>query len=140
MQLVTEQMALEAADLSDVIRGVALAAIAGDDGAEAALYDWCEENHMNPFQVGESYLICTVTLYYIGRVTEAGLGWIRLEDASWVHWTGRLSVLLNDKNFRSPRLAGRRPRTEFCGQVILATSAIVSAYPWQGKLLGENVE
>lgn len=86
-----------------------------------------------PFECGKSYLFCTITLYYIGRVTEMGLGWVRLEDASWVHWTGRLSVLMKRQSFTHADLA-RRPRVEPCGQVVLATSALVSAYPWKGEL------
>lgn len=93
-----------------------------------------------PFEEGKSYLICSVTLYYCGRVKARGPGWLLLEQASWVHWTGRLSVLLKSKKFSSGH-SGRKPRVEPCGEVILGTAAIVSAYPWgDGELPTSPVE
>lgn len=126
----------------DVISGVALAALGGDEFSEEVLCDFIEEEGImvNPFEVGKSYLICTVTLYYVGRVTESSLGWIKLDDASWVHWTGRLSVLLSDQLFKNSRFGTRKPRTEYCGEVLIPTTSIVSVYPWNAKLPGESVE
>ena len=107
--------------------------------------DWLEEhgdpggeqirNYLNgegamlqfPGDVGERFLICTVTLYYVGEIVEKGLGYVSLKNSSWVHWTGRLSDLCRLKDFSKVR--GRTPRTEFCGSVILATQSIVSWYP-----------
>lgn len=140
MQRLPDQLALDAAQLYPEIRGAALAALAGDERAESVLFDLIEEVYVNPFEVGKSYLICTVTLYYIGRVVESNLGWLKLEEASWVHWTGRLSVLLGEKTFKTQKFRDRKPRTEFCGEVIVPCSSIVSAYPWDSKLPGESVE
>lgn len=92
-----------------------------------------------PFQVGESYLICTATLYYVGRVVEVGFGWIRLADASWVHWTGRLSVLLKQHSFTKGH-GSRRPRVEPCGEVVVWVASLVAHYPWPGNLPAEAVE
>jgi hypothetical protein len=93
-----------------------------------------------PFEKGKAYLFCTVTLYYVGRVVDKGLGWVRLEGASWVHWTGRLSVLLKRQSFTHRDLASRRPRVEPCGEVTLATGSLVSVYPWTGDLPTAPVE
>lgn len=92
-----------------------------------------------PFEVGKSYLFCQVTLYYVGRVVEMGLGWVKLQDASWVHWTGRLSTLLKVQSFTNAQMKSRTPRVEPCGEVVLATSALVSAYPWRGELPKEPI-
>ncbi len=92
-----------------------------------------------PLDVGKSYFFCTVTLYYCGRVVERGMGWVKLQDASWVHWTGRLSVLLNRQSFTHRDLSARKPRVEPCGEVVLSTSSLVSYYPWTGKLPDEAI-
>lgn len=135
------------ATIADQMRGqsvsaLALSALDGDAQAEYLLLDWLEDSDMlvNPFEVGKSYLICTVTLYYIGEVTESGFGWIKLRNASWVHWTGRLSVLLSGKKFKNAKFGGRTPRTEFCGEVVVSTSSIISGYPWNADLPEGNVE
>lgn len=120
----------------------AIAAASGDHLAALAVADWLEEEGQHvkcPFKVGKSYLICTVTLYYVGRVVEADLGWVRLEEASWVHWTGRLSTLLSRQSFTHRDLAGRKPRVEPCGEAIVALGAVVSAYPWSGPLPSEAI-
>lgn len=100
-----------------------------------------------PMEKGQVWLVCTVTLYYLGRVKDLGLGWVQLEEASWVHWTGRLSVLTalcragGALNLRDPRFGQRRPRTEFCGDAVLSTAAIVSAYgPYELTVPPESVE
>jgi hypothetical protein len=89
-----------------------------------------EEQMLNPpFEVGTSYLICTATLYYVGRVIEKGVGWIRLDNASWVHWTGRLSTLLSNCTFTSAEFRERRPRVEPSKCVVgIGTQTIVSWY------------
>ena len=91
-----------------------------------------------PFETGKAYLFCQVTLYYVGRVKDKGLGWVLLEDASWVHWTGRLSELLKKQSFA--KVTSRKPRLERCGEVGIATSALVSWYPWHGELPAESIQ
>ena len=122
----------------------AVAASAGDPVAAQISVDIVQEIGLMdmPFEVGKSYLICTVTLYYIGRVVKCGFGlggaWNR---PPWVHWTGRLSALMRLQSFaRAPELNSRKPRVEPCGLVIVFTSAMVSAYPWTGKLPEEPVQ
>jgi hypothetical protein len=120
----------------------ALSALAGDVLGRLAAADWLEENCpvKIPFEVGKSYLICTVTLYYVGRVVEADLGWVTLADASWVHWTGRLSTLLARQSFTHRDLSSRKPRVEPCGEVILSLGGVIAAYPWTGGLPKEPVQ
>lgn len=118
------------------IGSAAVLAERGDWLAALAVKDWMEEQGVmikSPFDVGKSYLICTQTLYYVGRVVEGDLGWVRLEGASWVHRTGRLSVLIEKQSFTDPALASRI-RTEICGEVFIALASVVSAYPWTGEL------
>src|SRR5262249_31261950 len=102
-----------------------------------------------PFKIGKAYFICTVTLYYVGRVAEKGLGWLRMEEASWVHWTGRLSTLLKRQSFTYRDLSSRKPKVEPCGpdedgngsgHVGITTGSIVSWYPWSGELPKTPVE
>ena len=111
-----------------------------DDFTEYALADVSEEKGytMSPFKTGKSYLICTVTLYYVGEVEDSLLGFVILKDASWVHWTGRLSTLLKNKSFTGQTT--RKPRTEYCGEVILSIGSIVSAYPWNAHLPKESIQ
>lgn len=120
--------------------GLALASAEGDAVAQALLRDVLEEDGLlkSPLEIGKSYLVCQVTLYYVGRVVEVGFGFVRLEQASWVHWTGRLSELLKVQNFK--KVKSRTPRLEYCGDVILFTHAAVSAYPWLGPLPEESIE
>lgn len=115
---------------------VARAVLAGDALAAWALRDILEEDIAmmdQPFELGKEYLICTQTLYYVGRVKRAGFAWLELEEASWVHWTGRLSVLLRVRTFVDAAFGARNPRAEYVGRVLIATGSIVSAYgpPWQ---------
>lgn len=116
-------------------RSLAGAVLAWEEGALYALHDWCEENREmgTPFKVEDVLLIKTVTLYYVGRVAEVGPGWLRLEGASWVHWTGRLGSLLASGDLAREH-GGRQPRTEYVGEVTLFCQAFVAAYPWRGTL------
>lgn len=93
-----------------------------------------------PFEIGKSYLFCSVTLYYVGRVAAVSMGWIVLEDASWVHWTGRLSTLIRTQSFTHPSHASRQPRVEPCGTVILSSFSLVVVYPFLGELPTEPTE
>lgn len=118
-------------------------ALGGDVATEQQLMDFALEkelDRMHPFQVGQKWLICTVTLYYVGEVAEVGFGWIRLKNAAWVHWTGRLSVLLRGQQWKGRAFNNRTPRVEPCGDVVIYTQPIVSAYPWSGPLVAEAVE
>lgn len=113
---------------------LARATLCGDLLAPWLLRDALDEEIAldQPFEIGKEYLICTQTLYYTGRVRRAGFAWIELEHASWIHWTGRLSVLLRQRAFTGAAFGTRKPRTEYVGHVLIAAGSIVSAYgpPW----------
>lgn len=120
----------------------AAAALCGDPVAAHTLRDLLEEDGLmeSPFKLGESYFICTDTLYYVGRVKRVSFGWLELEEASWVHWTGRLSVLLKERNFTSGKFGTRKPRTEFVGQVGISMANIRSYYGPSWDLPKRSVE
>lgn len=101
------------------IAGVAVAALMGDDAARGAVWDYASEQwgaDVNPFDVGKTYLIQTVTLYYVGRVSRIVGAFVELEGASWVHWTGRLSTLCRMLKFTDFPGGHRKPRTEYIGR------------------------
>lgn len=124
------------------VRQLASVVLAGDKAAQLIMLDWVQEHRdwlernvsmISPFKVGECVLIKTVTLYYVGRVKEVGLGWIQLEDASWIHWTARLGSLMATYDLTMEH-GGRHPRTERVGTVFLWTQSFVAHYPWHGEL------
>jgi hypothetical protein len=124
------------------VAGVASSALAGDETARSACFDFaCEhwEADVVPFDTEKPYLICTTTLYYLGRVREVRGGFLLLESASWVHWTGRLSTLLSKYKLKGFPSGQQTPRTEYVGEVIVSLGSIVSAYPWAGQLPTESV-
>ncbi len=81
----------------------------------------------NPYDLGSSYLIRTVTHYAVGRVVEVTEHEIVLEQASWVADTGRFhealssGVLEEVEPFRGPR-------------TIIGRGAVVDADPWAHDL------
>ena len=113
---------------------------AGDPLAGMALADQLEESGVNhfPFKPGDLVFFFTVTLYYVGRVEEVGLGWVRLSDASWVHWTGRIGSLFASGDLTRQH-GNRRPRTEYLGEHFVWTQSLVSAKRWPGKLPAESL-
>jgi hypothetical protein len=52
-----------------------------------------------PFEIGKSYLIRTVTLYYTGRVKTITGKFIQLEEAAWIPDTGRWEQASADGSF-----------------------------------------
>ena len=119
-----------------------LAAIAktGDPLAGFALVDHLKEEGVqdSPFRAGDKVFIFTVTLYYVGEVEDVGLGWVRLKNASWVHWTGRLSSLFATGDLTRQH-GGRKPRTEYLDELTVLTQSIVSFRSWPGKLPKESI-
>jgi len=92
-----------------------------------------------PFDVGEKVFICTDTLYFVGRVKTIGFGWVTLTEASWVHWTGRLSSLMASQDFNQTH-GSRKARTELVGTVTLYIQSFVCHYPWEGNLPTESIQ
>ena len=52
----------------------------------------CTKNHS--FDVGKSYLIRSVTMYYTGRLASVTDTDLVLEDAAWIADTGRFATAL----------------------------------------------
>jgi len=52
-----------------------------------------------PFEIGKSYLIRTVTLYYTGRVKDAKGKFVQLEEAAWIADAGRWEQATKDGSF-----------------------------------------
>jgi hypothetical protein len=91
------------------------------------LWDVTEELGVtHPFEVGKAYYFETNTLYWCGRVVAVYPCWLKLDTASWVHWTGRKSVLLSKKSFKAEHYAqnDQKPRTEYVDQWTIAIGAI----------------
>lgn len=119
----------------------------GDPLAHAALADvWQDapDGALSPYVTGQCYLIETISLYYLGRVMRQGPGWVILDSASWVHWTGRKSVLIQHgaNSSRFPSESRRRPRLEYVGDgVIVHTgSQGAAAIPWRHPLPKESIQ
>lgn len=121
--------------------GVAVAAIQGDHAAHMAATDAVEGEEVTmsqlcPFEVGETYLVETVTLYYVGRVKRIVGAFVEMEDASWVHWTGRKSKLTKVKDFAHKNFTSseQKPRTEYVGEYGFNLSSVVGYVPGPWKL------
>lgn len=87
-------------------------------------------NNTHPYQVGEIYLIRTVTMIQTGRLKWVGDKELVLEDAAWIADTGRFSdALLN-----MDALGEVEPFPD--GDVIIGRGAIIDATipRWEGKL------
>jgi hypothetical protein len=78
-----------------------------------------------PFNVGDAYLIRTVTYHVLGRVKEIKGDFLVLKEASWVADSGRFGEALNK---------GSLSEIEFAGAAIVNVNAITDAYPWAHEL------
>lgn len=84
---------------------------------------------VSPYQIGQAYLIRTVTLYYTGRVKRVTPKEIILEDAAWIADTGRFSDALK---------TGVLNEIEPMGEVIIGRGAVVDAAKWTHELPKEK--
>jgi hypothetical protein len=83
-----------------------------------------EKNHS--FEVGKSYLIRTVTLYYTGRLVAVTETDLLLEEAAWIADTGRFATCLKSGTFNEVE--------PFCDPVIVPRGCIVDATEWKHPL------
>lgn len=83
----------------------------------------------SPYQIGQAYLIRTVTLYYTGKVIRVTPKEIILEDAAWIADTGRFSDALK---------TGVLNEIEPMGEVIIGRGAVVDAARWNHALPKEK--
>ena len=81
----------------------------------------------SPFEIGKSYLLRTITMVDIGRVSKICGKFIIMEDASWIADTGRFYECLQ----KSDIFAEVEP---FKHPLIVNTEAIVDATLWPYKL------
>ena len=121
--------------------GIVLDAIACDGVAVAGVLDLIEEEQLmnHPIEVGCYYLFQTVTLYFAGRVTSVEPCWVHLEDASWVHRTGRLSTLLKH-GFDRSKFNVNPPRTEYVGAYTIAVSSLIGFMRLPGSPPKESIQ
>lgn len=81
---------------------------------------------VGPWKIGTAYLIRTVTMFVLGRVTEIYEQELVLEDASWVADTGR---------FHNALVTGKLNEVEpFPEAVIVGRGGIIDAVPWTHSL------
>jgi len=82
-----------------------------------------------PFQVGQAYLIRTVTHAWTGRVREIVGDFLVLDTAAWIADTGRfhLAVSIDALDEVEPRGDGQ----------IVGLGTVVDAGPWVGDLPSE---
>lgn len=116
----------------------AMDAARGDILAIQHAIDFCEEEGiMLPFQIGQGVFVQTLTLYFVGEIIEVGHLHLRLKNASWVHWTGRLSTLFATKNFAHTEFPDdeRKPRTEFIGECCVPLGAVNMWADWPADKL-----
>ncbi len=100
-----------------------------DPAAWPILKDYLEERGESMvLNVGEKYLVMTLTHYWTGEVTESTPGRTVLKDAAWVPDTGRLSEAL-----RTGELKEVEPLPD--GEtLILNTSHITNGLVWPHAL------
>ena len=78
-----------------------------------------------PFEVGKSYLIRTVTFFWVGRVARVVGAFLVLDDASWVADTGR---------YHKATSVGALKEVEPIGRAYVGMGSIVDARDWTGDL------
>jgi len=92
---------------------------------EKALQDETTVSTELPFEIGEAYLIRTVTYHILGKVESIKGNFLVLNEASWVADSGRFNEAIGK---------GTLNEIEFVGNAIVSINAIADAYPWSHKL------
>lgn len=87
------------------------------------------EIQSSPYQIGQAYLIRTVTLYYTGKIVRVTPKELILEDAAWIADTGRFSDALK---------TGSLNEVEPMGEIIIGRGSIVDATRWMHPLPKEK--
>lgn len=86
----------------------------------ASLFTLGKNTSQSAFEVGEVYLIRTVTMIDTGRVVEVNDNEVVLEDAAWIADTGRFADALRSAEFNEVE-----PFPD--GKVIIGRGSIVDA-------------
>lgn len=84
-----------------------------------------ESNSDCPFEIGEAYLIRTVTYHVLGRVKAIKGDFLVLDEASWIADSGRFSDAI---------AKGTLNEIEYVGKAIIGLNAIADAYEWSHKI------
>lgn len=86
----------------------------------------CASKEDSFFEIGKSYLIRTVTLYYTGRIKKMNAKEILLEDAAWIADTGRFNECLLEGKFNEVE--------PFQNDVIIPRDSMIDGTLWTHKL------
>lgn len=78
-----------------------------------------------PFEIGDKFLIRTVTYFATGEVSKIVGKFIQLSDAAWIASTG---------NFQAAIMEGTLDEVEPVDKMWINTDSIVDAFPWKHKL------
>lgn len=81
----------------------------------------------SPFKVGKSYLIRTVTMVDVGKVSKITKNFLVLKDASWIADTGRFSECLTKPN-------AFNEVEPFKEEIYVNLDSIIDATPWPYEL------
>lgn len=84
----------------------------------------------NPFKVGKSYLIRSVTTYTLGRVKDIVGDFLVVEDGGWLADTGKFSTALTTGEVGEFEKAN--------GDIIVSLGGVVDAYDWRLELPKET--
>jgi hypothetical protein len=77
----------------------------------------------HPFEKGKSYLVRTVTMVDVGRVTKVTKHFIVMDQASWIADTGRFTECLKKPDeFKEVE--------PFAHEIYINLDAIIDATPW----------
>lgn len=89
-----------------------------------------DDKSNSDFQVGQSYLIRTVTMMYTGRVATVSAYSIKLEDAAWIADSGRYSEALATGSLNEVEVY-----PDGCNVTL---QSVVDFAPWKHKLPKET--
>ena len=80
----------------------------------------------NPYELGKSYFVRTVTMYVVGKLKSIHEGELVFEDSSWVADMGRFNEALVSGKFQESE--------RFVNDAIVNRGAIVDATLWTHEL------
>lgn len=109
---------LQNLNVADLLK---LAECLGGNSSKPSSANMCSKH---PYEVGKLYIIRTVTMYHLGRLTEVWPNELVLEDASWVADTGRFHECVQKGTVREIE-----PFPE--GRVVVGRGAIIDACVWK---------
>ena len=88
-----------------------------------------KSNSNHPFQIGQTYYIRTVTMYYVGRLKAIYPNFLVLEQASWVADSGRFNEFIT-----KGAVSDSCEVEPFYNDAIISCSSLVDATIWENKL------